>query len=90
MEIKGLCFLKEVVVGRDLEAGGRASGREKEGCLERQQEKEKCQAGKRGKTANMVANETNGKHLGSCLYQMKGRRNSNTEMQSLREKRNRE
>lgn len=54
MEIKRFCFLKEVGVGRDLEAGGRASGREKEGCFERQQEKNKGQDGKRAKKANGV------------------------------------
>lgn len=35
MEIKGDSFLKAVGVGRDLEAGERAWGRMKEGCLAR-------------------------------------------------------
>lgn len=67
MEIKRLRFLKELGVGRHLKAGGRAPGRVKEGCFERQEEKKnaRLENGERGPIWQI--NETNGKKLGSFL-----------------------
>lgn len=49
MEIKRDSFFKEVGVGRDLEAGERAPGKMKEGCLGRPQEKKKNRQGWKGR-----------------------------------------
>lgn len=68
MEIKREGFLKEVEVGRDLEAGERASGRMKGGCLGGLQEKKTCQA-RKGERAfhRWQINERNEKKSGSLL-----------------------
>ena len=70
MEIKRDSFLKEVGVGRDLEAGERAPGKMKEGCLGRPQEEKKLSRleGERACHRRQI-NETNEKRSGWFLMQ---------------------
>lgn len=71
MEIKRDSFFKEVGVGRDLEAGERAPGKMKEGCLGRPQEKKKktVKAGRGERVHRRQINETNEKRSESFLMQ---------------------
>lgn len=57
MEIKRDSFLKEVGVGRDLEAGERAPGKMKEGCLGRPQEEKKTVKAGRGESVPQKADK---------------------------------
>lgn len=57
MEIKRDSFLKEVGVGRDLEAGERAPGKMKEGCLGRPQEEKKTVKTGRGESVPQKADK---------------------------------
>jgi len=57
MEIKRDSFLKEVGVGRDLEAGERAPGKMKECCLGRPQEGKKTVKAGRGESVPQKADK---------------------------------